>query len=249
MRLLERLGVRLERHDLIPLGVATLASATLLVSIRHPNLVDVDALLHGQLATWGYGDRARYLISWFVTSAVLYLGVPGVFAALTGTTNRLGLGLGDWRSGAKATVALLAVMLPITLVAANQTSFQGAYPLAGTEGFFRANPDGPSTFLLAQFVAYEATYVLYFISWEFLFRGWMVHSIAPSWGVGPAIAVQLLPFVVMHAAKPEAEGFGSILAGLALALLALRTRSMWYGVVLHSVIAVAMDIAVTLRAH
>ena len=41
--------------------------------------------------------------------------------------------------------------------------------------------------------------------------------------------------------KAEIEAMGSIVAGIALGILALRTRSFWYGVAIHGVIAVWMD--------
>ncbi len=57
-----------------------------------------------------------------------------------------------------------------------------------------------------------------------------------------AIWVQLLPFVLMHTGKPEIEAFASIVAGIALCVLALRTRSFWYGALLHAAVAGTMDL-------
>ena len=90
-------------------------------------------------------------------------------------------------------------------------------------------------------MTYEAAYFAYFIAWEFLFRGWMVHGVVPKWGRGPAILAQMAPFAVMHLGKAELEALGSIIAGLALGILALRTRSFWYGAMIHGVVAVFMD--------
>jgi membrane protease YdiL (CAAX protease family) len=45
----------------------------------------------------------------------------------------------------------------------------------------------------------------------------------------------------MHLGKAELEALGSIAAGIALGVLALRTRSFWYGVLIHGVVAVWMD--------
>jgi membrane protease YdiL (CAAX protease family) len=46
----------------------------------------------------------------------------------------------------------------------------------------------------------------------------------------------------MHMGKAEPEALGSIVAGVALGVLALRTRSFWYGVLVHASVAVWMDL-------
>ena len=46
----------------------------------------------------------------------------------------------------------------------------------------------------------------------------------------------------MHAGKPFAEGMGSVVAGIALGLFALRVRSFWYCWLLHALIAFTMDL-------
>ena len=56
-----------------------------------------------------------------------------------------------------------------------------------------------------------------------------------------AILTQVLPFAVMHLGKAEPEALGSIIAAVALGVLALRTRSFWYGAVIHGIVAVLMD--------
>jgi len=60
-----------------------------------------------------------------------------------------------------------------------------------------------------------------------------------------AVFATMLPFVVIHYGKPEPEVFGSIVAGVALGLLALRTRTFWYGAFIHIAAAMSMDIFAT----
>ncbi len=45
----------------------------------------------------------------------------------------------------------------------------------------------------------------------------------------------------MHIGKPEAEVLGAVVAGLVLCYLAMRSRSIWPGVLLHSLVASTMD--------
>jgi hypothetical protein len=43
-----------------------------------------------------------------------------------------------------------------------------------------------------------------------------------------AVLIQMIPFVILHNGKPELETFGAIAGGIALGILALRTKSFYY---------------------
>ncbi|MFZ5469485.1 MAG: CPBP family intramembrane glutamic endopeptidase [Myxococcota bacterium] len=180
---------------------------------------------------------------WFGASLVLYLLVPLALSFATrGSFNRAyGLGLGHWRAGLLISVLFLAVMLPAAYLASQSKAFAGTYPLAG-QGAFTLRVGGKDVVSGWLFLVYEAAYVAYFVGWEFLFRGWMLNGLLPRFGRAGAILIQTAPFAVMHLGKPELEALGSILAGVALGVLALRTRSFWYGAFLHGAVAVWMDL-------
>ncbi len=179
---------------------------------------------------------------WFGSSLVLYMLVPLVIALLTrGSWHRkYGLGLGDWKAGLVISTIFLAVMLPATWVASGWDTFKGQYPLAGSAAY-QLTVDGKPVVSWKLFAVYELAYFGYFVGWEFLFRGWLVNGLLPQWGRAAAILVQVAPFAVMHLGKAEIEALGSIIAGVALAILSLRTRSFWYGVLIHGTVAVWMD--------
>ncbi len=180
---------------------------------------------------------------WFGTSFVLYLVMPIIIAFATRGSfhERYGFQLGDWRAGLKISALFLAVMLPATWFASTLSSFKGIYPLAGQSSYMENLGGGKSAISWPLFLTYEAGYVAYFFAWEFLFRGWMVHGLVPKWGRAQAILVQVVPFAVMHLGKAELEAIGSIIAGVALGILSVRTRSFYYGVLLHGAVAVWMD--------
>jgi membrane protease YdiL (CAAX protease family) len=179
---------------------------------------------------------------WFGTSVFFYLVVPLLLSRLTGGSfhRRYGLGLGDWRAGLALSGLFLALMLPAVVLASRWDSFRGIYPLAG-QWAYTVVVEGKQQHSWALFVAYEAGYAAYFVAWEFLFRGWMVNGLLPSWGKAGALLTQVAPFAIMHFGKAEPEALGSIVAGVALGILALRTRSFWYGALVHVVVAVTMD--------
>ena len=47
---------------------------------------------------------------------------------------------------------------------------------------------------------------------------------------------------MIHCGKPMHESIGAIVAGVVLGTLAMRTRSIWFGVVIHCGVAVTMDL-------
>jgi membrane protease YdiL (CAAX protease family) len=131
-------------------------------------------------------------------------------------------------------------MIPTVSIASSWSAFRGVYPLAGSAAY-TLNEGGRSTVSWGLFATYELGYLAYFVAWEFLFRGWLINGLLPHWGRGPAILTQVLPFAVMHLGKAEPEALGSIIAAVALGVLAVRTRSFWYGAAVHGIVAIWMD--------
>ena len=57
-----------------------------------------------------------------------------------------------------------------------------------------------------------------------------------------AIPATVLPYGIMHYAKPFPEALGAVIAGGVLGLLALRTRTIFGGALIHAAVAVSMDL-------
>src|SRR5690606_8230997 len=79
------------------------------------------------------------------------------------------------------------------------------------------------------------------VSLEFFFRGFMLKALAPRLG-SSAIFVMVVPYCMIHFGKAMPETLGAIVAGLVLGTLAMRTRSIWGGVLLHIAVALTMDL-------
>jgi membrane protease YdiL (CAAX protease family) len=56
-----------------------------------------------------------------------------------------------------------------------------------------------------------------------------------------AIFIMVLPYCMIHYGKPLPETLGAIIAGVVLGTLAMRTRSIWGGVMIHVGVATMMD--------
>ncbi len=89
---------------------------------------------------------------------------------------------------------------------------------------------------------WELFYGLQFLSLEVFFRGFMLAEAKLKYG-WRAILFMVVPYVMIHFGKPAAETTGSLIAGMVLGLLALRTGSIWGGVTIHIAVAWSMDFA------
>jgi len=127
-------------------------------------------------------------------------------------------------------VALYLAILPVVYGVSHTTPFQRTYP------FYKFAHR--STW---EFLAWEGLYALQFLSLEFFFRGFMLQALRRSIGAH-AIWVMIVPYCMIHYGKPMSETMGAILAGLVLGTLALRTKSIWCGVLIHVSVAVTMDL-------
>lgn len=95
------------------------------------------------------------------------------------------------------------------------------------------------------FVSWELLYLAQFFSLEFFFRGWWLRA-CRSLGSG-AVFAMTVPYVMIHYGKEFPETLGAIFAGIFLGTLAMRTKSIWGGFLVHSFVAVSMDLASMLQ--
>lgn len=124
----------------------------------------------------------------------------------------------------------LAVVLPTMLLVASQPDFGTYYP-------FYKN----STRSWFDFLAWESIYWLQFLALEMFFRGWMVGALRKTMGSG-AIFAMAVPYCMIHYGKPYLEAHGAIVAGVVLGSLAMRTRSIYSGFLVHITVALLMDL-------
>src|SRR5262249_31301886 len=88
--------------------------------------------------------------------------------------------------------------------------------------------------------AWETLYAASFVALELFYRGFVLGLLRR--GLGPyAIFVMIVPYCMIHFGKPAIESVGAIAAGIVLGTLAMVTRSIWGGVLIHVSIAWTMD--------
>jgi len=115
----------------------------------------------------------------------------------------------------------------------------------------------------SEFLLYESVYLIFFISIEFIFRGFQLfglHSIKDSDGrsgirgaSGPlifgkyAILIQMLAYTMWHIYKPCPEYFGALAWGIIVAAIALKIRTIWPIILAHWLSNVVMDTVLWLK--
>jgi len=98
------------------------------------------------------------------------------------------------------------------------------------------------------FAGYELSYlVLYYLPWEFVFRGVLFLPLVPVIGLIPALAVQTVISTLLHIGHPDPEVFAAAGAGLAFGLIAYFTGSFVAPLVLHAATGIAMDTLLFVR--
>ncbi len=147
----------------------------------------------------------------------------------------LGGGLGDRRFGSIFVVVTLPlVVLPIAYISSAMPEIMAEYPMARV---LFSRPD--------MIVWYELAYILiYYTVWEFYFRGFLLFGLERSFGGVNAILIQTISSALVHIGKPEGELMGAIVVGVVFGALALRTRSFWYGFIIHASLGVLVDLFV-----
>lgn len=148
-----------------------------------------------------------------------------------------GLGLGNFKLGSALTLVLIAASIPLFQIGANSTSMQLEYPM-----LFRGIPGAARSqvFSWNTFVLYEATYALFFLTIEFIFRGYLLFGLSRRFG-RYAVLFQMLSYTAWHLVKPVPELSGTLLWGFATAAVTLRARSLWYVFIAHYLLNIYLD--------
>lgn len=124
----------------------------------------------------------------------------------------------------------LAVVLPATYIVSLSPDFGSYYP------FYKQSSRSWTDFLI-----WEAMYFAQFFGLEIFFRGFWMTGLRKTLG-SAAIFTMIVPYCMIHYGKPYLETCGAVVAGIALGSVAMRTRSIYSGFLVHVTVALSMDL-------
>ena len=154
-------------------------------------------------------DELTAVRSYFLAFFILLLAVPCFLVFLTSSGPWAALASFGWTFGrAGRGFALAAIGLPLAILAgfigSRDAEMRKKYPFAKT-----ACADART------FAGYELAYLfLYYLPWEFVFRGLLFLPLVPLVGLIPALAIQTAISTLLHIGHPDTEVFAAAGAGL-----------------------------------
>lgn len=178
-----------------------------------------------------------YFGSFFALLFALPLAIILIYGKASGVLlSSFGMAIGNWRLGVTLGAAGLPVILLGLIAGVRDPTLREYYPFSKQA---MASP--------RRFVLYESAYlVLYYLAWEFTFRGIMLFgllALLPSGlpGVLIAVVVQTVVSTVFHIGHPDSEILGAFIFGVFAGLVTAATGSFLYALVLHALAGILND--------
>jgi len=174
-------------------------------------------------------------------TAFLLLGIIPLIIMKIGFNEQLaeyGITLGNVKTG----FFLIAILYPLI-------SILLLFPSSNTKEMIAFYPlDKEATTSIKAFVEYELLRaILFYTAWEFFFRGFMLFGLKKYVGNWLAICIQTIPSCLWHIGMPAGEIFASIFGGIMFGLIALKTKSIFYPLILHILIGLTLDLLIILQ--
>lgn len=222
------------RGDQLRPTLILLVSPLLMLAWKHFGSPDCYRYLHGLYPGFVLWDDPA------ATGAVYHFGlcflllgvVPAMIVKLV-FRQRLadyGVRLGDRGRTFRSMLMLAPVFVLAAYFSAGDPAIRAEYPVNQPEGI------PPRTFGL-----HACTYVLFYLGWEFHFRGFLQFGLRGKLGAPNALLVQVMASSLLHIGKPTAETFAAVAGGVLWGLLAFRTRSLLSGLVQHALLGISLD--------
>jgi uncharacterized protein len=187
-------------------------------------------------------------------AVLLWIPLMVILLFLRQEPSEFGLSSGDRPWGYRWVLIGIICMIPLLWYVSTKPEFQNYYGVTLSQqlafgGYAFASYLKPPLHIQG-LLYYEAVMCLYFFCWEFFFRGFLLFGLAKFKLLGPwgAVFVQALPFTLLHwslvaaAAKPPLEIISAFFGGLLLGALAVRTKSFFYGFIIHWTISLGLDL-------
>jgi CAAX prenyl protease-like protein len=197
-------------------------------------------MVHWDFSSWLPGhpgsslNRYWAVVTQLPAKLLLFLAVIGLIRKMNWVE---GVGLTTKGFQARPYLGLLLLLVPVVALASTQPDFLRVYPKLSTISFMNGYPGQRWPWKLG----YELSYGLDFLSIELFFRGLLVIGLIRYAGE-KAILPMAAFYCTIHFGKPLGECITSFAGGLALGVLAYRTRSILGGLIVHLGLAWMMEV-------
>jgi len=196
----------------------------------------------------------RELIS-FIGGAILLVVIPLLIIKfiLKERLSRYGILLpakGKRLTGLLTFLFLVIVLSPVFYFTSSNASMQGVYPFF--KNFTSVN----------QFVIYEIAYFPFFITIEFIFRGYLLFGLDDMHDtyvhdnreknihfIGFGLIIQMLAYTMWHMGKPIPELWGTPVWGLATGIMTYHLKSIWPVTFAHWTLNILLDSLILHHLH
>lgn len=173
---------------------------------------------------------------------VLFFGLGVIFTKLVLKVNLrdFGLKFGNYKLGLKLCLIALPICALCGLSCVLDSGMSTMYPLINF-----------SACSWWQIVLYFISYFLYYVGWEYLFRGILLFGSQEKCGVLCSILLTTLISALIHTSiagfgKPMIETLSAIPAGLIFGYITTKTKSINYSLFMHMLVGFCTDIFIFL---
>jgi len=123
-----------------------------------------------------------------------------------------------------------SVVIPIILIRGKSASNLAAYPQ------IRSKKWNFNIIVLS-----SLTWVGYLACYELFFRGFLLFSSQRAFGTVPAVVINILIYAIAHIPKGKFESIGAIPLGFVLCYITIKTGSIWFAFLAHSIMALTNE--------
>lgn len=176
-------------------------------------------------------------------SFVLFFVVGGLFSkfVLKNNSEKMGLKLGNSNLGTKLCLVALIIVPLVALSTVLSADMTSTYPLVNLSVYNE----------WYYILGYFASYFLYYVGWEFLFRSIILFNCEEKCGVLGAIVISTMLSALVHSCiagfgKPMVETLSAIPAGLIFGYITSKTKSIWYSLFIHMLVGFLTDMFIIL---
>ncbi len=141
-----------------------------------------------------------------------------------------GLGIRIGRDVLYYIIILSVIIIFINSFASKSQVNLKRYPLIKTKVW------GPGLLIIS-----SSGWIVYLLAYEFLFRGFLLFTCIQSFGIWPAIIINIMVYSLAHVPQGLNETLGAVPFGLVLCYLAVLSGTIWPAFILHVVLAISNE--------